>query len=159
MSQLSLKKIKLGDNADLSKNFVISVPAVADGTLTIGRENGADVLSIAADGKADFSFGLFGFEYGASGVARRGYIKVPVWLGGWVLQWGSITFTASAATNVGYLKPFTDLSSIVGVASQNNGVAVGNYAVSTDFGVSLTLISAWIPSAQTVGYNFIAVGK
>lgn len=48
MSQLSLKKIKLGDNADLSKNFVISVPAVADGTLTIERENGTDVLTIDA---------------------------------------------------------------------------------------------------------------
>ena len=50
MSQLSLKKIKLGDNADLSKNFVISVPAVADGTLTIERENGTDVLTIDANG-------------------------------------------------------------------------------------------------------------
>ena len=40
MSQLSLKKIKLGDNADLSKNFVISVPAVADGTLSLTKENG-----------------------------------------------------------------------------------------------------------------------
>ena len=50
MSQLSLKKIKLGDNADLSKNFVISVPAVADGTLTIKRENGTDVLTIDASG-------------------------------------------------------------------------------------------------------------
>lgn len=48
MSQLSLKKIKLGDNADTSKNFVISVPAVADGTLTIERENGTDVLTIDA---------------------------------------------------------------------------------------------------------------
>ena len=52
MSQLSLKKIKLGDNADLSKNFVISVPAVADGTLTIERENGTDVLTIDASGNA-----------------------------------------------------------------------------------------------------------
>ena len=50
MSQLSLKKIKLGDNADLSKNFVISVPAVADGTLTIKRENGTDVLTVDAGG-------------------------------------------------------------------------------------------------------------
>ena len=50
MSQLSLKKIKLGDNADLSKNFVISVPAVADGTLTIERENGADIITVAANG-------------------------------------------------------------------------------------------------------------
>ena len=48
---LALRQIKLGDNADTSKNFVISVPAVADGTLTIERENGTDVLTIDASGK------------------------------------------------------------------------------------------------------------
>lgn len=47
---LALRQIKLGDNADTSKNFVISVPAVADGTLTIERENGTDVLTIDAGG-------------------------------------------------------------------------------------------------------------
>ena len=48
---LALRQIQLGDNADTSKNFVISVPAVADGTLTIERENGTDVLTIDASGK------------------------------------------------------------------------------------------------------------
>jgi hypothetical protein len=52
MSTIAVKKVKLGDNADLSKNFLIEVPAVADGTLTIKRENGANVLSIGANGKA-----------------------------------------------------------------------------------------------------------
>lgn len=56
MSQLNLKKIQLGDNADTSKNFVISVPAVADGTLVIERGNGTDVLSVAADGKVTGNF-------------------------------------------------------------------------------------------------------
>ena len=39
-AELYLTKIKLGDNADLSKNFVISVPAVADGTISLTKENG-----------------------------------------------------------------------------------------------------------------------
>lgn len=52
MSTIAVKKVKLGDNADASKNFLIEVPAVADGTLTIKRENGTAVLSIAANGKA-----------------------------------------------------------------------------------------------------------
>ena len=52
MSTIAVKKVKLGDNADLSKNFLIEVPAVADGTLTIKRENGTAVLSIDANGKA-----------------------------------------------------------------------------------------------------------
>lgn len=50
MSTIAVKKVKLGDNADTSKNFLIEVPAVADGTLTIKREDGTAVLSIAADG-------------------------------------------------------------------------------------------------------------
>lgn len=52
MSTIAVKKVKLGDNADTSKNFLIEVPAVADGTLTIKRENGTAVLSIGANGKA-----------------------------------------------------------------------------------------------------------
>ena len=52
MSTIAVKKVKLGDNADTSKNFLIEVPAVADGTLTIKRENGTSVLSIDATGKA-----------------------------------------------------------------------------------------------------------
>ena len=54
MSTIAVKKVKLGDNADTSKNFLIEVPAVADGTLTIKRESGAPVLSIAADGTINF---------------------------------------------------------------------------------------------------------
>lgn len=52
MSTLAVKKVKLGDHATLSNNFVIEVPAVANGTLSIKREDGTAVLSIAADGKA-----------------------------------------------------------------------------------------------------------
>lgn len=52
MSQLSLKKIKLGDNADLSKNFVISVPADADGTLTITKESGSLLANFVNDAAA-----------------------------------------------------------------------------------------------------------
>lgn len=54
MSQLSLKKIKLGDSADTAKNFLISVPTIPDGTLTIERENGTDVLTVDAAGKVAF---------------------------------------------------------------------------------------------------------
>jgi hypothetical protein len=52
MSQLKVKEVLLGDNADPSKNFVLSVPAVADGTLSIKRQDGTNVLSIDATGKA-----------------------------------------------------------------------------------------------------------
>ena len=36
---LALRQIQLGDNADTSKNFVITTPAVADGTLSITKQN------------------------------------------------------------------------------------------------------------------------
>lgn len=52
MSTIKLKNIQLGDNPDPSKNFVLSVPAVADGTLSIKRQDGTNVLSIDATGKA-----------------------------------------------------------------------------------------------------------
>lgn len=46
--------VKLGDNVDTSKNFLIKVPTVADGTLVIERGDGTDVLSIDAAGKTTF---------------------------------------------------------------------------------------------------------
>ena len=52
MSKLKVKEVLLGDNADPSKNFLIEVPAVADGTLSIKRQDGTNVLSIDATGKA-----------------------------------------------------------------------------------------------------------
>ena len=53
--QLNLRTVKLGDNADTSKNFLIQVPAVADGTLSISRENGTAVATIDAAGKVTFT--------------------------------------------------------------------------------------------------------
>ena len=51
---LSLTAIKLGDSATPSKNFIISVPDIPDGTLTIERADGTDVLTVDAAGKVNF---------------------------------------------------------------------------------------------------------
>lgn len=53
-ANLSLTKIKLGNSATPANNFLISVPDTADGTLTIERENGTDVMTIDAAGKVVF---------------------------------------------------------------------------------------------------------
>lgn len=55
---LSLTSIKLGDSATPSKNFIISVPDIPDGTLTIERGDGTDVLTIDAAGKVAFPTGI-----------------------------------------------------------------------------------------------------
>ena len=48
--QLALGTVKLGDNADTSKNFLIKTPAVADGSLSIQTESGVPVFSRSAAG-------------------------------------------------------------------------------------------------------------
>ena len=55
---LALRHIKLGDNADTSKNFVISVPAVADGTLVSERGDGTVVFKIETNGTVTIPGGV-----------------------------------------------------------------------------------------------------
>lgn len=50
-TKINGNQIQLGDNADTSKNFIISVPATPDGTLSIARESGGSVVEIDANGK------------------------------------------------------------------------------------------------------------
>ena len=50
--QLNLRTVKLGDNVDTSKNFLIQVPAVADGTLLIKKEDGSLLSNFANDAAA-----------------------------------------------------------------------------------------------------------
>lgn len=47
---VKVTQVKLGDSADPTKNFQINVPAVPDGTLTIERGDGADVMKFLAGG-------------------------------------------------------------------------------------------------------------
>ena len=49
---LALRQIQLGDNADTSKNFVISVPAIADGTLSITKADNSLLGNYANDAAA-----------------------------------------------------------------------------------------------------------
>jgi len=51
---LKLTSIKLGDSATPANNFLVSVPDIANGTLTIEREDGTDVCTIDAAGKVVF---------------------------------------------------------------------------------------------------------
>ena len=55
---LALRQIQLGDNADTSKNFVITTPVIADGTLVIERVDGTVVFKIEADGTVTIPGGV-----------------------------------------------------------------------------------------------------
>lgn len=54
MADLTLSSIQLGNSATAANNFIIKVPAVPDGTLSIARGDGAVVASIDAGGKVVF---------------------------------------------------------------------------------------------------------
>ena len=117
MSQLSLKKIKLGDNADTSKNFVISVPAVADGTLTIERENGTDVLTIDASGFV--------------GLADGPKIKTKKFSG---------TTAAAINTNVAIAHGLSDITKVLSIVGLVN---TGGSIIPMDYSDSTQLVSAF----------------
>jgi hypothetical protein len=51
---LNTRQVRLGDSATLSQNFLISTPAVPDGSMSITRESGTHVLDIDASGKVTF---------------------------------------------------------------------------------------------------------
>lgn len=51
MSTLQTKTVRLGDSATLANNFELVVPSVPDGTFTLQRQDGTDVLTVNAAGK------------------------------------------------------------------------------------------------------------
>lgn len=51
-------QIQLGDDADTSKNFIISVPATPDGTLSISRMSGEAVIIVETDGSLTIPYGV-----------------------------------------------------------------------------------------------------
>lgn len=55
--KIKVSEVLLGQSADQTKNFKITVPAVPDGTLTIERGDGTDVLTVAANGLVSFPQG------------------------------------------------------------------------------------------------------
>ena len=90
MSQVNTKTVLLGSNADQSKNFKITVPTPEDGTLTIERANGTDVMKFLANGGVDMPTLPFL-------KAATGYVTLP---NGFLVQWGVVVAsTTSGSTN------------------------------------------------------------
>jgi hypothetical protein len=88
---LNTRQVRLGDSATLSQNFIISTPAVPDGTMSIARENGTHVLDILASGAVNFP------ELSkviSGGATSPGHLVLP---GGLIVNWGSAVISTTAA--------------------------------------------------------------
>lgn len=143
MSKIATKTVKLGDSADSSKNFLISVPSVPDGTLTIERESGTDVLKVAAAGGVSIQGGVVAPGAGMVGELIEASFSTPVSIasttpttvasitltpGVWDVQ-GLITFGAVTGPSVmrsAYLSLTTNSPS--GPFGQNSGTMQAGYA-------------------------------
>lgn len=170
MSTIAVKKVKLGDNADLSKNFLIEVPAVADGTLMIKREDGTNVLSIDNDGTINLNYVSKSFTPVMSGTTVAGVGTYTVQIGRYIdmgslvwfqarLEWTAHTGTGSMRFN---LPLPVNLQTIVPLATYANGLNAGGtplaMIVSASvgqevqlYGVSDTGGSVALPSVDTSG--------
>jgi len=146
--KLALGQIQLGDNVDTSKNYVIKVPAVADGTLVIERGNGTDVLSIDASGKLTFT---------------AADTQLPL---GVEQTWQDVT--ASRATDTTYTNS-TGRSICVSIATtsaangsaaylQVNGVEIARPLVSSA-ATTVIVLTGIVPPGATYLYGGRPIGK
>lgn len=173
MSKLALKTVKLGDNADLSKNFLIKVPAVADGTLTIEREDGTDVLTIDASGNVAFP-AMPGFGYApiieSGSNANGSYIKFA---DGTMIQRGVYTVSLAISTNWlgGFISAVTLIPLPVAFSNTDyTSVSTGSvdnasFGVLTSAGSQTTtqlavrFLSVTTQSSASRGVSWIATGR
>lgn len=151
MSQLNAKTLMLGQNADQSKNFKITVPTPEDGTLTIERANGTDVMKFLANGGVEMpslpkSFGV---------TASAGYCTLP---NGLILQWKqSGLITAGGVLQV--IFPIRFPTACLSVLLGQNGVAANsiNPVVINSFNAtSCDLQNTWTGGSGSA--NVLAVG-
>ena len=106
MSQVNTKTVLLGSNADQTKNFKITVPTPEDGSLTIERGDGTDVLSLLASGLLQLNNGIKKEVIGGGISAMTGAITDGSWtgvrysLGNVIITYIAVTIS-SAGTGVG----------------------------------------------------------
>lgn len=162
MSTIAVKKVKLGNNADISKNFLIEVPAVADGTLTIKREDGTNVLSIDANGKAVIP-GVVGTVAQVGGiptgqVVERGsnangdYVRFA---DGTQICVGSVP--NGALPTVSFPATFSAVPHIPGGANRNANNVTDCYGVFNTVSVS-GFQARWSTRTDAIG-SYIAIGR
>lgn len=113
---------------------------IATQTLT---DAGTDDTTIITPKKLRFGF--------SASITTNGYIKLPQWMGGLMIQWGNISVTTSSALK-NYPTPFTTTVFWVSAFTASTTASV----VATNN--SLSQFSA-VASANMSGVAFLAIGK
>lgn len=95
----------------------------------------------------------------AASFAARGYIAMPTWLGGWILQWGKDLCSPVGDITISY--PIAFVEGVYGVLATHNGTESGQYVAqvrnpsSTNFN-----LAAWVTGNRVNANVFwVALGK
>lgn len=91
----------------------------------------------AADARTALGL-LLGFAVSLSGGSR--YVKMPTWLGGWIIQWGGVTTSSSGAT-VNFPVAFPNNCQAVFLTPQTS--AGGIFATHLTQTLSAVYVQAW----------------
>lgn len=131
---VKVTQVKLGDSADPTKNFQINVPAVPDGTLTIERGDGTDVMKFLANGGVDMPSLPFS-------KTANGYMKLP---NGFIVQWGAVDLAANGVQ--------TDIPLPIAWSVGLLGASISLYGPSPAGAVSIAPATG-LPLTYLFGYN------
>lgn len=89
----------------------------------------------------------------ATSYATNGYIKFPSWLGGFIIQWGTVPFVSSNVSTVNW--PVAFPSSVLSVMALNPSVGI----VITTTGASATQGNFAISVSGTTNGSYLCVGR
>jgi len=147
------QKLQFGSAIDQSKTFVLSAPTPLDGTLTLERTDGTDIMKVLVDGQINMP----GMPFSKS---SNGYVTLP---NGLIIQWGS---DATVASDLAVAFP---IIFPVAVASVQTTMVTGATTTqlfsttvdaisSSGFSVRKRFQSGSTTSGATEPFNWIAIG-
>jgi hypothetical protein len=86
-------------------------------------------------------------------LASTGHIKLPSWLGGWIVQWGQATTSAGGGVVAGYSIAFPNLA--LGMVCA--GITVGVSAVTVNGNATATAVTLFASNPSSVGVGSYSI--
>jgi hypothetical protein len=133
MSLIKAIKAQLGLSTTPANNFTLDASA-NNGTMKLARNSGQDIMTVAADGKVNFSVGVLGFQIvteDVGGIGKQFGIKLPEWLGGVIINAGmraTVSYGVNVVETTGtYSIPFSNMN-FATLVKRNFGVTAGEEA-------------------------------